>query len=541
MTALVTPVPSTSCGVLLGGQATTPVVAAASTCAASVACGPTLLQLLCQVGQQKANTNELRISQAAQPTTAPTLEQAHRCADPATTSEMQESIGDALIKELCNAAGAIVAVEARPRSADGVRGLFALRDLTAGEKACWVPEEVVLSETTCGSSELRQAIDAAESRSRKKRVGADIEGERDVRVRLAALVLGYLLERRRGAASRFHAYLESLPAPPPTRQTLGEAEREALLVMIGGAEHDCALQQLCADIVALASACPEHLWTVGASCSIAESSESVSARLPSQEEVQTAFYFVLTRMSHMRLIPICDFANAALPGQDNARILVEDQIVNGRRGCALVTKRLVKAGEEVVIDYSHVDGPSMLLAYGCSLGLEKRCAVTRVLLGLPSWIREAAQHRTIAPLVKELGFEDPLLWARGAGFAEEEPEGLDSRALSILELAAAFSSVEEILAAARGGWMFDLSKNPAKEHADVKERCRRAFTEIADFCHERLQRWEALVGRCVLRVDLASLAGSVAVAQHETELRLLRRCEQSMRKRASACSQPSLM
>merc|ERR1719353_831860 len=174
---------------------------------------------------------------------------------------------------------------------------------------------------------------------------------------MMCLSVGLLLERAKGNTSKFYNYLQGLPEAPPTVNTFTSQERKILSLMTGGSDIYAMYRPLVAlSLKAVHRAAEVGLWREDS--------------IPEETEIDNTFYFVLSRMSYMRLIPLCDLANAAMPGEENARIGVEGQVHNGREGCAVVTKRSVLKGEELLIDYNHHHAIGMLTNYGCTLGLE---------------------------------------------------------------------------------------------------------------------------------------------------------------------------
>jgi len=230
--------------------------------------------------------------------------------------------------------------------------------------------------------------------------------------------------------------------------------------------------------------------------------------------VEAAFFFVLSRMSYMRLIPLCDLANAALPGEENARIVVEGQLEGGREGCAVVTRRPVKAGDEVTIDYNHHDALGMLGAYGCTLGLERVRSVTKMQLGVP-------------PFLEQMG----LTAAAGVQLREDEPTILPEKALMLLRMGS-LGSREQLLEAVEVGYFTDRA-GPEESVRTWDQRQGHMYEDIAGFCAKRRLELEKAVGPAVQELDTDKFAGRALVTQYETDRRLLSKCEQLMRSRAA--------
>jgi len=412
----------------------------------------------------------------------------------ATMTTPSASAEQALVEEMM-AAGALSAVETGVR-ADGVRGLFATRDLAAEEMAVWIPDDVVLWMDTCEPA-LRRYIQKVLDDSSFNEV------ERQVYARSLALAVGYLLEKARGASSRFRCYIEALPSYPPTANTFSAEERAALVLLSG---HDIySMYQSLLDVMVDCVRMSAELWG--------------ESEVPERAEVEAAFFFVLSRMSYMRMMPYIDLANAALPGEENARILVDDQTVKGRSGCALVTKRPVQAGEEVVIDYNHHNAVDMLLSYGCTLGLEHLRSVTKIQFSVPSYLK---------------GFCDSS-FENGIQLQEDEPVALPEKSLLVLRMAV-IGGQEELILAVKAGFFED----PPSCHNDRLEVWNRSqrdlYFQVAKFCAARRRAMEEDIRPVVLALDQQTLPGSVARTQFETDMRLLLRCEEGLLERALALS-----
>ena len=63
---------------------------------------------------------------------------------------------------------------------------------------------------------------------------------------------------------------------------------------------------------------------------------SIGKPVPTEAELESFFFFLLSRMSHLRMIPLADLANAALPGEANARIVAQED------GCGILAKGKVR-------------------------------------------------------------------------------------------------------------------------------------------------------------------------------------------------------
>eukprot|EP00747_Dinoflagellata_sp_TGD_P089432 gnl/TRDRNA2_/TRDRNA2_164314_c0_seq2.p1 gnl/TRDRNA2_/TRDRNA2_164314_c0~~gnl/TRDRNA2_/TRDRNA2_164314_c0_seq2.p1 ORF type:complete len:385 (-),score=74.05 gnl/TRDRNA2_/TRDRNA2_164314_c0_seq2:181-1335(-) len=332
---------------------------------------------------------------------------------------LQSSVETRLLEALAANGARVDAVRSGVRH-DGVRGVFATRDLKPDEAAMWIPDHEVLNLDTL-DPELRAAV----KQTVAKRSFNDVE--QTVYTKMISLIAGYLFEASRSTESRFYPYIEALPKEfPQTVNTFGPAERLALTKMNGN-----NIYEMYAPLVEL-------------TCEVIEAAKPIwgTPSLPATEEVQGAFYFVLSRMSYLRLIPGIDLANAAPPAEENARIAEEIQ-----DGCCLITKCHVKAGEELVIDYNHHDAVSLLLSYGCTLGMERTRSVTRLQIAdsLPAFLKA------------QLGGNIPF--QRGAQLTEDQPAALDEKAFVLLKMAA-MANVETLNEAIAAGYFKDPPTGP---------------------------------------------------------------------------------
>lgn len=375
---------------------------------------------------------------------------------------------------------------------DGVRGLFATEDFAAEGVAVWVANADVLSLDTC-DAELRKSIDAVLASTDCS------DMERTVYAKMIAICSGYLFEQAKGEESSFRAYVASLPEAPPTINTCSPEEREALTLMRGTDMYQ--MYQHLVDLCYQTVKHGEHLWKA----------LSPPRELPTRDTVNATFYFIQSRMSYMRLIPLIDLANCALPGQENSRIIAE-----GQDGCTIVTKKPVAAGEEIVIDYNHHDAIGMLVSYGCTLGLEHTRSVTRLRLALPGWLEQ---------------FGDPALSRNGAQLLDASittsATGLEDHALLLFRMAA-LGSMEELIEAARSGFFDDSSRGPPEKVKLWKKKHCQLYAEIQSFCVKMCTDWEQNMGPAVAKLDCSAYIGGIAHAQYETDRRLLKRCESAM-------------
>jgi len=314
------------------------------------------------------------------------------------------------------------------------------------------------------------------------------------------LVLSYLFEKRKGSSSKFYNYIKALPECPPLVHTFSAKEREVLSFMSGEEDKYTSTRHIVDAMMACVR--PGLLWG--------------TKNIPTQPEMEIAFFLVLSRISYLRMIPVCDLANCAMPEQDNSKIL-PDQIVDGRRGCALVTKTPVKAGEELVIDYDVNDAVNMLINYGCTMGLENTHSVTKLRIGLPLWLEEFVHTRL----------------SNGAQLREDEPTGLSNHALMLIRMAA-LGSLQDLDKAVASGFLQGI--RTAEKCKVWLERQRKAYLEISALCRKERLQWEEKFSKRIASLGTNSLASSTAAIQYQTDKRLLFRCETKMRDLASASS-----
>lgn len=409
------------------------------------------------------------------------------------TAALENPDHDESLRKYLESEGALINVVSGTRPC-GLRGLFATRAFEADEMTCWVPNETVIDNNTCDPS-LRKIIGDVLAEAVLPQV------ERDVYERMMCLSAGLLFEKARGASSRFLHYIQSLPKPPPTMNTFTENEQKVLTLMSSGGDLVAMYKPLVQlNLKVVRGAVDAGLWG--------------ESPVPSEKDIEVAFHFVLSRMSYMRMIPWVDLANAALPGEENAVIRVDGQLHNGREGCAVVAKRPISEGEEVLIDYNHHHAIGMLTHYGCTLGLESTRSVTTLQFSIPPWLMELGG----------------AAYARGAQLQESESTGLSEGALVVLRMAS-MGGVQEVIEAAQAGYFKDPpSPAPTPEKQKKWDEAHRSlYLDVARFCAERRAHWEEKIGSVIDRdITLDTMVSDVIKKQYDTELRLLRKCEEAL-------------
>jgi len=398
--------------------------------------------------------------------------------------------------------GAVINVHPGVRP-DGVRGLFASRDLQEGEVACWVPDSTIL---------MQETIDATLLGCIHEELTTGVtEQERKPYIRMLSLVLGYLLEKARGSSSEFARYIAALPDYPKTANTWGMAEQRAAHAMKGGNSMESfkVLAMRGADAVQLCA----RLWT------------DAEQKPPQFTEVEAAFFFVMTRMASLRLVPWVDLVNAALPEEENCRMEAEGRHFNGTSGFAVTAKKAIPAGEEVTIDYNYHDAIGMMCSYGCTMGLEHSQSVLRLPMSLPPFLSALA---------------DPSLTRAGARLLEKTNAGLDEHALTMLQFSA-MENMDELVTAMQVGFFEDADSKkkrgpPAVRSAtwaDWAARHNKVLESFRTTCTRARITWQKEIGPAVAAVDASTMAGRAIRDQYETDLRLLERCEKELRALAS--------
>ena len=218
------------------------------------------------------------------------------------------------------------------------------------------------------------------------------------------------------------------------------------------------------------------------------------------------FFFLLSRMSHLRMIPLADLANAALPGEANARIVAQED------GCGILAKGPVSAGSELCIDYNHRDAITMLCSYGCTLGLEKMVTVGKI-----KWMVPPHLHKIFNLSYLEQGVR--LETKYECGFSEER--------LMQLRMSA-FWSTNEYVEALKAGYFKPGGAATPEGGDEAKWRAWRdaekaKLGEVAAMCEQTAEKWDARVGPPVAKLREApvlSWIGRALVDQHETDLGL---------------------
>ena len=120
--------------------------------------------------------------------------------------------------------------------------------------------------------------------------------------------------------SYWRAYVTSLPEPPDTMNLYSELDKLLYTTLL---EQD--LGQMYAGLVEVIATALTHL----------AKRMPGTFRAPPRKAVEDEFFFILSRLSYLRLIPYIDLANAALPGEHNVKIhqvrtLVVQLIVRAR-------------------------------------------------------------------------------------------------------------------------------------------------------------------------------------------------------------------
>eukprot|EP00927_Polykrikos_kofoidii_P067261 TRINITY_DN62771_c0_g1_i1.p1 TRINITY_DN62771_c0_g1~~TRINITY_DN62771_c0_g1_i1.p1 ORF type:complete len:387 (-),score=69.13 TRINITY_DN62771_c0_g1_i1:60-1220(-) len=342
-------------------------------------------------------------------------------------------------------------------STSGERGLVAGADLEPGE-VVFVPSEQVLDEDTVAEPvlEVVQAFVA----------GLD-PTTGGVYKRFLCLVVGFVFERHAGESSRFARYLATLPRKPPPVLSRWSAEEQAAGRSTG--------------------VCGQCVWTP-----LSEAAHEIVKVLQipvSEEDVNDAFWLVLTRMTYLRMPPWVDLINAARPGEHNASLRSDEA------GHHVDLNRRVRKGEEVLIDYNHHDAISMMANYGCSLGMEKSRTVTKI--DFSQWV----------PLLKMVSVKPQQLLV--------EDDGLPPGAVPVIRRAAL--GVDSLGPAHEAGYFNDRScgKNEWRQLEEA------AWSEVANGLRGIIEDWRVRVGSLMENVSADSTIGAMLLQQHTTEQSLL--------------------
>ena len=214
-------------------------------------------------------------------------------------------------------------------------------------------------------------------------------------------------------------------------------------------------------------------------------------------------------MSHLRMIPLADLANAALPDEANARIVARDD------GCGILAKVSVKKGEELCIDYNHRDGLTMLASYGCSLGLEKEVTLTKL-----KWMVPPHLHKVFDLSYLEKGFH-----------LESKHEGLSEEQLMHLRMSS-FWSTQDFIKALQAGYFKPQGSTTQPDTCSTEDWLKWRgleavkLQEVASQCEALLQGWESKVSPHVEKLkadgpDLSLPQAPVLIGQYQTDLSLL--------------------
>jgi len=242
---------------------------------------------------------------------------------------------------------------------DGIRGIHSPTPLRAGDTILAIPKKYIMHFDVARAS-VKTAIEAELAESSY----ANSSMQREVFQKMMALCIELMLERtilkhtgpraqddRAPDPSFWRGYVESLPAPPDTLNRYTQSDKALYVAVL---EQDLTKMYVpLLDIIEGAVHRVKDFQTYG-------------AEPPSGTQIQNEFFFILSRLSYLRLIPYVDLANAALPGEHNVKIQVDESTGN----VTLHALRDIPAGEELCIDYNHRTGCSLMASYGFSNGLE---------------------------------------------------------------------------------------------------------------------------------------------------------------------------
>jgi len=415
------------------------------------------------------------------------------------------SAESALLEEVRCSAGGVVRAEGGIRP-DGVRGLMATQDLSDGEVAVWIPNDLVMCEANTDPA-IASAVDEA---LRLQGTATPFQpAEARVFRTMGCLCAGYLLEKARGEDSRFASYVQSLPELPHTYNLWPQVEQQLALEM--GGMDSIAMYDSLLQIIFRSIQMGRLQW------------QKLEKDIPSEKELQDTFFFLLSRMSHLRMIPVADLANAALPGEVTARIVARED------GCGILAKGFVKAGQELCIDYNHREAITMLSNYGCSLGFEHLSTVSRI-----KWITPPHLHK-----IFDLGYLE-----KGVQLQAATASGLSDEELMVLRMSSMWSP-EDFVAALRSGYFEGDAalKPPPAGLEDKWQRWRKAeagtLNQVAGTAERMAKAWACKVGPAVLNVKeqkSISETATALIAQFETDKSLLLRCVKVMKERSAALS-----
>jgi len=261
---------------------------------------------------------------------------------------------------------------------DGVRGLLTPTPLRQNDVILCIPKEYVMHLDVSRES-VRKGIDEVLHKSGMARS----EAEKTVYEQMMALCIELLLERHLIASSNnatatvsdespdpsyWRAYVTSLPDPPSTINLYTESDRKLYNTLLGQ-DHIKMYAGLISIIHAATQQVPDFTTNGGSP--------------PTRKAVQDEFFFILSRLSYLRLIPYIDLANAAPPGEHNVKIMQDK--VSGN--CYLHALRDIAPGEELCIDYNHRNGISLMASYGFSMELEKLRSSFKVTIPCPHFMR----------------------------------------------------------------------------------------------------------------------------------------------------------
>jgi len=316
-------------------------------------------------------------------------------------------------------------------------------------------------------------------------------------------VLQYLVGMAvlRGDPASASPYIASLPEPPETIN-LWSKEQQVLGEAMLGRNHLSMYKPLVSAITnAAANGCKGKF-------------DAVKQPPPTEQEVFDSFHFILSRLSHMRLIPVADLANAAAPGEATARIMADGKI------CAIIAKGEVRKGQELLIDYNHRDAITLLASYGFTGGLEHERSMTRL------------KFDAGPALLRATGSASARYASEGVQLLDEEEAGLHADAF----LCARWQQMNEheLALALNYGWDSGTNSkiDPAVQSVLAKAETRgcQALQATCKVAMDVVHEWEDLADR------LPGVAWITAAlrAQVATDRRLLERVSRRAQKRIDA-------
>lgn len=398
---------------------------------------------------------------------------------------------------------------------DGERGLFALTDLEEGDVACWIPESIVWQSSTTHAG-ISKAVQETLQRHNFPAM------QQTVYEKMLSVTAMLLYESAKNRVKPpGHPYAASLPEAPTTINKFTPAQQKVAHAM--AQKELLTVYDSIGHFVFEATARAGYMW------------KEIGATPPTFAEATDAMFFALSRISNLRLVPLADLANSALPGDSNTRIIAHEKggvltaHKHGTGGVSIIAKKSIKKGTELTIEYNHTNPITMLCSYGCTLGMSKTRSVRMFKLTVPDFL-SALNCDKYAKEGTQLieGDQYPFFMSEEA-FVCMRMASFPDRGALVEALRAGFFANSTDTSSDLSPLRMTMWSQYESEH----------FRKEADRLDKLLQQWKAEIGPLVesMLADSGAPASCAWVSatldeQYKTECRLLEGCAKALRQRA---------